>query len=210
MLALGSAIQLLFFYHTVSERQTSDFRLILATFFMKNMVLPLLGFSGSQPIATWLHAALDHGYLPTLVLITISLVVGLLLWLVRRGPAACWWLVLAGGLIALVSYYGALSATSANVEPHASGRYAFVPQVLFAWTLVASTASTKSPRNLIAWGLVVWIGCASVSTYLHPDPSSSTGPDWRAEVAKWRLDSHYSPQVWPGGTWRIPMPIRSI
>ena len=207
ILGAGSAIQLGFFFHQVGGLQSLDLKLIFATFFAKNIVLPLLSFGGSQPIATWLHAALDRGQLPIAVMVTIVLAVALVVALLWRGPAAARWLAAASAALALVSYYGALLVTNDMVEPHLGNRYAFAPQVLFAWSLLLIAASGLGLAPRIAAFLVLWLCLASTDAYLHPAAIFAHGPDWSAEVAKWRHNPNYSPLVWPGGFWRVPMPL---
>lgn len=209
VLMSGSAIQMLFFYHVVNGRQTLDIKLILATFFAKNIVLPFLSFGMSGPIDSWLHAALDQGHLPVSVVIVILVSMFALFALMRRTQAACWWLSSACVTIALVSYYGVWLGSSSQVEPHLYGRYAFVPQVLFAWTLIMIASSGPWPRNRIALIFVVWLTLASMNAYFVPDVSFKKGPNWHEEVAKWRNDHTYSPLVWPGGKWNVPMPLLS-
>ncbi|MDR3517214.1 MAG: hypothetical protein P4M00_15505 [Azospirillaceae bacterium] len=206
ILASGSAIQLSLFYQVFPGRQHFDFKLILGTFFAKNVVLPFLGFDASAPIISWLHTALDQGYLPIAVAVVVLLTVLTLLLLMFRAQAASWWLGLAFGMIAAISYYGALNASPAQVEPHLGGRYAFVPQVLFAWALIVVATSGHGLRNWIGSALVVWLIVTGVGCYLHPGSSFSAEPNWREEAAKWHRDPAYSPLIWPGG-WLIPMPL---
>jgi len=207
ILGAGCAIQLIFFYHHVGGRQVLNVKLLLATFFAKDLALPFLSFGGSQPIATWLHLSLNQGHLPAAVVITIILAAAATLMLLRHAPAAAWWLAIASLTMALVSYYGALFASNDMVEPHLDNRYAFVPEVLFAWVLLAIAASGRGVARPIAAVLTLWLCIAGIDAYRHPAGMFASGPDWASEVAKWRQDPNYSPLVWPGGIWRIPMPL---
>lgn len=207
VLLSSSTIHLLFFYHPNPARQSLDFKLIPATIFAKNIVLPFLSFDGSQPMATWIHAALNHGNLPVASVVTILLVVAVLLSLMAKGPKDSWWLLAACGAITLLSYYGALHPTPDQVEPHIGGRYAFVPQVLFAWALVAIAAAGEGTRAGIAFLLAAWLSAASIDAYLSPGDAFAHGPSWQQEMKKWHADPSYSPTAWPGGEWVVPMPL---
>lgn len=208
VLASAAAIQLFGFYYHQPGRGGSDTKLILATIFAKNLLLPLVSFDASQPTVTWLHAALDHGLLPIAVVIAIIFTLALLAVLLAKGPKESWWLFLACGLVTLVSYYGALHPSNSFVEPHIGGRYAFVPQVLLAWALVAVAAGGGGVRAKIAIGIVAWLSLVSADAYLHPAESFIRGPKWRYEMVKWHANPNYSPVVWPGGSgWFLPMPL---
>ena len=207
VLASGSAIHLVFFYHAHPGRETLNIKLILGTIFAKNILLPFLSFDLSQPIATWLHTALSNGILPIGVVVTILLAVVVLLSLAAKGPEDSLWLVAACGAITLLSYYGALLPSPDLVEPHIGGRYAFVPQVLFAWALVAIAAASQGPRAKIAFILAAWLCVASINAYLNPPDWLAHGPQWRQEIAKWHINPSYSPMAWPGGQWVVPMPL---
>jgi hypothetical protein len=206
VLASGSAMQLLFFYHSHPERQIPNIKLILGTIFAKNIMLPFLSFDASRPVATWLHAALSNGTLPILVVVTILLAVALLFSLAAKGPKDAWWFIVAFGAISVLSYYGALHPTPDNVEPHIAGRYAFVPQVLFALALVSMAAASRGSRARIAFILASWLCIASINAYLKPDAVFVHGPQWHREIAKWHTNPSYTPVAWPGGQWVLPLP----
>lgn len=208
VLASGSAIQLLFFYHPHSGRQQAiDVNLILGTIFSKNILVPLLSFDASQPMAAWLQAALSGGALPIPVVVTVFLAVAAFISLVAKGPEDGRWLAAASVAIGLLSYYGALLPTPGQVAPHVGGRYAFVPQVLIAWAVVATAAASQGPRVKIAFMLAAWLCAASIDAYLNPAGMFAHGPQWHREIAKWRSDPSYSPVAWPGGQWVVPMPL---
>jgi hypothetical protein len=105
--------------------------------------------------------------------------------------------------MALFSYYGILSPLPEEVEPHEYGRYAFVPQVLFAWAVLLA-AGQPGWRGRLAAGLTLWLCVISVTAYLRPNYEFAHGPVWRVEVAKHRADPDYSPLVWPGRGWVVP------
>ena len=204
-LAAGAAIQMLWFYHQQPGRQTLDVKLILAMVFAKNLLLPLLGFGASQPTASWLHAALNRGILPVAVVIAILAAGALIFALAAKGPKEAWWLVIACGVVTLLSYYGKLLPTPNQVDPHNSERYAFAPQVLLAWSMVAIAAGGRGIRAKIAFGLVAWLSLVSADAYLHPAAAVVRGPKWRYEMVKWHADPHYSPKAWPDGAWVLAM-----
>ena len=207
VLASGSAIQLLLFYHPDPHRETVNLNLLLGTIFAKNILLPFLSFDASVPTALWLYRALARGILPIPVLVTVLLAVAALLSLVAKGPVDGRWLVAACGAVTLLSYYGALLPEPAQVAPHVGGRYAFVPQVLFAWALVAIAAASQGLRVRIAFILAAWLCVASMNAYLNPDLPFAHGPSWHLEMAKWHANPSYSPVAWPGGEWVLPMPL---
>jgi hypothetical protein len=203
ILAASSAFQLIFFFQTFPGRQTASIKLVLATIVAKNILQPLSGYSIAQPLIARLHAALTAGILPHSVILVLVLAVLLLLTLLYKAPKDAWWLALAGGSIALVSYHGALFASPDMIEPHAGNRYAFVPQVLLAWTLVVIAAQGFKTRAKIATGLVLWLCLVSAQTYCRQDQEFTNGPKWSLEMAKWHADPTYHPVAWPGGGWIV-------
>jgi hypothetical protein len=201
-LAIGSAIQLALFYHLPETRSVHNFRLIFGTIFEKNILLPFLGFDGEARPAIWLYSWLVHDVLPRRIwLALVAALTGMLI-LLARGPREAWWLFLAFGIINLLSWYGALLPTPYEVLPHLGGRYAFVPQVLMAWSILAVAARGTGSRRVIAAGLILWLCGASGLAYLQPGDMFSNGPDWRQEMVKWHHDPSYRPKEWPAG-WLV-------
>lgn len=207
MLASGSAIQLLGFYHAAARHPNLDIKLILGTIYAKNILVPFLGFGTTQPLTDKLGAALSQGILPLPAIVTIALVVVLLFALLRKGPKDAWWLAVACGTVTVVSYYGILLPGPYQVGPHGYERYAFVPQVLFAWTFIAIAAKGPKLHARIAFGLAAWLCVVSIDASLHPGPGFADGPKWSEEMAKWHMNPAYSPVGWPGGQWVVHMPL---
>jgi hypothetical protein len=205
-LTIGALIQLTLFYHLASGRQIHDFRLIFGAIFEKNLLLPWLGFSGETRPAFWLYFWLSHDILPSRIILALLAAFAGMLALLVRGPREAWWLFLAFGVITLLSWYGALLPQAAEVLPHIAGRYAFVPQVLMAWTILAVAAQGTGSRRVIAAGLTLWLCGVSCLAYVQTSDNFKNGPDWRQEMVKWHQNPKYSPQEWPQG-WVVPMPL---
>jgi hypothetical protein len=204
---LSTAAHLVFFYHPDSNRQTHDIRLIVASLFAKIMVLPFFGFRLSQPVTLWLRAALARNILPISVVAIVFLGVAALFYMLAKGPKDAWYLALACGTVALFSFYFARAPAPIQLEPHVSGRYAFVPQVLFAWTLVAIASVGQGHRSHIALVVTVVLCLVSTTAYFDPADLFAHGPRWSGEMATWHVTPGYSPRVWPNG-WVLPMPLR--
>jgi hypothetical protein len=82
-------------------------------------------------------------------------------------------------------------------------RYFAAPNVFIGLSLLRHAS-----RRLGTWtvhlyrALVVWLLWIGVFLYWGHTPwYFAEGPSWRAEVARWREDSHHPIAVWPAGTW---------
>ncbi|MGI4748263.1 MAG: hypothetical protein ACRYFY_19790, partial [Janthinobacterium lividum] len=117
-------------------------------------------------------------------------------------PRPAFWLLAAGLLTALVSYFGAIGQSVSLIDIRFGARYAFVPQALFGLALLAF-ASTTTPRFAwLAWVFVAWQLAVGTVQFARPWSLVSNGPAWRPEIAAWRLDPTHQIRTWPDG-WRI-------
>lgn len=204
-LAAGALIQLLLFYHMPSARQSHDYRLILGAIFAKNLLLPFLGYGGEAHSAAWLYHWLSHDVLPRRVPIALLAALAGIVVLLARGPREAWWLFFAFGIVCVLSWYGALLPQAAEVLPHIGGRYAFVPQILVEFTILAIAAAGTGWRRLVAIVLTTWLCGVSSLAYVQTAQVFKTGPDWRQEMAKWHQNPDYHPHLWPDD-WMLPLP----
>lgn len=90
------------------------------------------------------------------------------------------------------------------VQMKLGGRYVFVPGViLFILLLDRAYGSRNVAMKAVAIVFVAGALFFNLRQYSKEDFMGTTGPDWREEVARWRLDCTYKPKVWPYGPGRI-------
>ena len=208
VLAIGMAVQLLFFFdfHLRAERVFAGPRMQLLIFFVRHLLLPLLGVPGAAPIAADVHDHVVAADAPIWPMVVAALVFGafwfvVLRWRVR--PSI--WLLLGGGTLAIAAYSGALAGGANLLIPQAGGRYSFAPTVLFELALLP-LACLGGHIRWIASALIVWLIAVGVVSYAKPSGHGfAVGPDWRSEVAAWRADHNHSLAIWPV-PWTVRLP----
>lgn len=204
ILLFGSLWQLGFF-DDFKGRNVLNVKLILATFFSKNILVPFLGFAGAKPVTDALEPVLMQGHLPVWVPLFIMAFITAFTVLLWRGPREAQWMGLTSVVLAMISYFGVLLPSPAQIEPHMIGRYAFVSQILLSWAVLCVAVSGGRWRAMTASGLAGWMLAVCVICYFNPAVGFTHGPDWRAQMAILHQDALYWPQVWPDGTWYIPL-----
>jgi hypothetical protein len=120
-----------------------------------------------------------------------------------------------GLLIALASLT-ILTTLSAKFG-RTTGRYAVLSGIALLWLLLANT----QPRGgAVAWrpacaGVLLLVALAVGAVGYRRDEAFRCVhgcPRWREEVARWRRDPTYPPQIWPavfprtGPQWRVNLP----
>jgi len=207
-LMAGSILQLaLFFHHEPSRGYALDPTALLDIFTVRHLMLPFLGIAYTTHAAPLLEARRAAGHIPLKATVLPLIVFGpyLLLTLWRRAHWPALWLLLAGGLIACASYFGAIGGAEGLIHARAGGRYSFVPQALFSLSILAIAATGKGYVRL-AWIAVVWLIVLGGSEYVHPWSVISDGPSWRHEVKLWRADPSYQLNVWYSGWTKVELP----
>ena len=206
VLGVPAAAQILLFYTATPSRSYGiGLPLLLCVLFVRNIVVPFLGRTGSLDVAARVQAGLAAGHPPVAPMLVVLLVAAALAVAFRRRarpePA---WLFLAGGVIAALSYYGAIDGRANLLMVGFGQRYVFVPSVLFGLSLLALAATGADRLSAAAWGLVLWLVFVGAHEYFWTDPLIDHGPDWRTEVALWRRDPSHVLAIWPEG-WTMEL-----
>lgn len=178
---------------------------VLAAITGKQILLPLLGTAESSALSQSLYATFAAGHLPILAVLAPLAAfgtLGLAVWHNRN--TATRWLFAAGMVVMAASYLGALTPT--GVLPllvvGAGNRYYFAPAALTSLALLGLTATGRGIGRYAAMGLVAWLLAVGLACYPHAAPLMARGPDWRAEVARWRANPAQPIAIWPNG-WSL-------
>jgi len=183
-----------------------DPAVLIAIIYAKHVLLPVAGEDWTDSLTAPLPAMVSGGRWPIMATLAVSVAFGWLVvaaWRADRRHAA--WLVASGMVIMPLSYAGALGVKSDLIYPAFVGaRYAFAPVVLLNLALLGVAASPAiSPSGRLSRALaglcVIAAIVAGSSTYFRYPAMTSTGPDWRNEVALWRRDPSHKLLIWPFG-----------
>ncbi|SLK10557.1 hypothetical protein [Novosphingobium mathurense] len=209
LLGTAAAIQLLFFYTASPLRgDLLDPVSLLNLLFVRLGVMPLL----SAPIANLygvqvFAASRDQGivWLGT-TLLAFAYFAALLAFASRSRKDPAIWLVSSGLLVASVTFGAGMLPLPPGVVylSTAAQRYNFVPLTLIGIGLVAMSTRASSHFTWVFRGLTFLFLASGALTYAAPLDDMAHGPDWRDEVAKWRLNNQYRPKVWPV-TWEVDL-----
>jgi hypothetical protein len=207
-LLAASAVQLLMFYAPSGERGYHIDPLVLASVMsVRHIALPLLGagFAASL-VAHPVQAALEAGVVPwTAVAACLIVFGGLTLAALARWREAPVWLLIPALTLAGVSYFGAIHGGARLLTLDWATRYSYVPLALAGLSLIAFANTFRGAASKVFLALSVWIGFIGAIGYAHPLHSLSEGPDWRKEVAAWRVDPEHRLASWPKGGWLIDL-----
>ena len=208
-LLAGSAIQLLLFFHSFSERgYTLNPLILLWIVALRHLAVPFLGLSRAAALLAAMRLQLTAGRLPIPILMTVLpiLVFVPFGWatLRRRSQYPAFWLLASGILIGTAGYYGAIGGATGLFDVHFGERYVYVPQALFglAALILAATATGWTAR--IASVAVIWLIVVGAMDFERPWKPASDGPSWRAEVAAWKRDPTHMLRLWPDG-WSMTL-----
>lgn len=213
VLSAGSAIQLLLFFQAVPGR---GYKLepipVLCVFAIRHLAVPFLGLLHGEAIASALQAKLSSGQIPWLaVLLPLLVFVPFFVaTLCNHRSRPAFWLLAAGGVTALASYFGAIGGTVALIDVHFGERYVFVPQALFGLAVLAFAATSNVGLARIAWAVVLWLLLVGAVNFFTTWPLVNDGPSWRSEIRKWQRDPTHLIELWPNGwTMRLEAPHNS-
>jgi hypothetical protein len=177
--------------------------LLLIVLFVKNLMVPLFGPHLAR-------IADGHFILPVVLghhwplrpiagsVLGFGLLGAAILWRAREEVA---WLYACALVMALLSYMGAMLGGSDMVSVDFGMRYAYAPMVLIGLSVLGLAATARGMTRLVAAALVAWLIVIGGSEYFHVPREMANGPDWRAEVAAWRINPAHRLKVWPGGGW---------
>jgi hypothetical protein len=204
----GTILQLTLFYTRDPVRAYTLAPVTLAAILaIKHLAIPLLGEHGAEIVAPAVQATVREGRVPIAALLALAAAGGLLLTAIMRcrQPAAAW-MLLAGGAIAVLSYFGALNSGVSQIAVFNAQRYAFAPSMLFALTVLTLAATGTGTVAFAARAIVVWLLTIAVLQTVSPqDAFFAHGPSWKAEVARFRADPSHKLAIWPTG-WVVQLP----
>lgn len=207
LLAAAAALQLLVFYSASPLRHALDLRTVFAALFVRLFLLPVVGLD----LTNWI--ALNLAGSPALPSAAAAAAIGLFGILIVgawRRRAAIVWLVLAALLIATISTrFGIFSFDRRNMFDVTIGeRYEFVPLVLLSLAAIAM-AGQDAFRGRLVWVVIaVVILINAAFDYRKASPQWADGPNWAAEVHRWKEDATYAMSAWPQ-RWRVDLSPRS-
>lgn len=209
LFGITSLIQLVFFFHIRASSEVPSLHFIVGMFASKNIWMPYLGAGIAHHPAVWLVNLMKTGAFPAIIWVMVAAYLFFTFILVfNRSNGTALWLWLASVMVAFLSYIGALSPTTEQVLPHWAERYALAPQVFMFWALVVVAVSASGWRRRAGLYLSVWLSIVCFGTYVAPHSFFASGPSWAEEMQKWHDNPNYSPVVWPGKPWVLPMPLQ--
>jgi len=207
VLSAGSAVQLLLFFQAVPGRGYKlEPVILLCVFAIRHLAVPFLGLPHAETVASAVQARLASGHLPWLaVLLPLLVFVPFsIATLCESRARPAFWLLAAGGLTAMASYFGAIGGTAALIDVRFGERYVFVPQALFGLAALAFAATGSARLASIAWAAVLWLIVVGATDFFWTWPLVSDGPSWRAEISKWQHDPTHPVKIWPNG-WTMTL-----
>ena len=212
-LGLGGSAQLLLFYQATGGRSYGIGPVMLAcVLFVKQICVPMLGHDAANRIGIRLHAEFARGSVPIRTAVAACLLLaGFLLATLRTRIPAARWLFCAALLTAALSDYGAVDGRANLLWVEFGERYALIPSVLLAVSLLAVGADRSRPVLRVgAMLLVGWIAAVGLRDEIAAArPVFAHGPDWAAEVRRWQADPSHPLAIWPQGwTMELPSPER--
>jgi hypothetical protein len=207
VLVAATIIQLLFFFRLRPERAFATPQTQLLIFFVRDLVIPLLGHQQALKIAAALPAEVAAGHAPVWPMALTVLVFGgfaaVIFWQ-RIQPAI--WMFASGITLAVLGYSFAFEGGANLLYVDFGLHYSFAPNVLFALSWLALASLGRNDTRIVASAVVVWLIAVGAHEYFVPSaPYFASGPNWRSEVAAWRADPNYLLRIWPE-TWLMPLP----
>ncbi len=198
-LGLGSAIQLALFYSpSIARGFHVSPDVLVSTLFIRHLVLPLSGPTPALIVGRQALNSVEAGTVPWATVAAGAIAFGSLVLLALRRWREAWAsLFFLGVALATISYVGAIGAGPSLLMATFAERYSYVPQVLISLSVLAFAATSSGRRFRISFALCALIGLVGCVAYFHPIPFLAQGPDWRAEVARWRADREYRLTIWP-------------
>ncbi len=208
-LGLGGSVQLLLFYQPTGGRSYGIGAAMLAcVLFVKQICVPMLGHDAANRLGIRLHDEFARGRLPIRTTVAACLLFAcFLLATLRARIAAPRWLFGAALLTAALSDYGAVDGRGNLLWVEFGERYALIPSVLLAMSLLALAADRSRPiLRAAAMLLVGWIAAVGLRDEIAAArPVFAHGPDWAAEVRRWQADPSHPLAIWPQG-WTVALP----
>ncbi len=201
-------IELGFFFSQIDKRTIgAPLTLVGGIIFFKNVMVPFLGRGVSKLLSPEFRSHFTAAGGPLWPLFSvIVLFSGAAAAMLRHPRQSPLWFLLAGSAIAVASYSGTLGDKVAMLNTVTNDRYVFAPQVLLALALLSWSTLAQGWLRRAGFALVVWMLALGLRAYLVPgSPISTTGPNWRDEVAQWQRDPARPLNIWPTG-WTMVLP----
>jgi hypothetical protein len=203
-LGLGSAAQLLLFYHKSDRALTVDMPLFLNAMYLKHFLVPFVGRIQSYEIAAQISSQYKNGTPYWWVPIFFIAYVAFLLLLIWRTKAyTAFWPLASALTMTFLAFFGALGDRTGLLEVDGGNRYTYASQVLMelALLIVVRTGLPSWERSLTKW-LLIWLVIIGAHEYFWSNPMFAQGPSWRAEVRRWQVDHNHPLELWPKG-WQL-------
>jgi hypothetical protein len=199
----GTAIAALFF--DPSDRSIGMSPLLLgAIIFQKHVAISLLPLSQASDMGRWLTEQFASGERPLWPMILSICAFGLLCSAaIRTRSTAAIWLIVAGATLAGGSYLGAFNDKLKLLDPADGGRYAFAPQALFS-IACAQIAYRSSPKAKAFWAVFLSYIVLIQVVNLPRGREFDRGPNWQAEVSRFRSGETNVLRIWPPG-WEFAL-----
>lgn len=210
-LAIGSAVQIFFFYQHISgSTRHYGFSVVdfLSVCFARDLLIPFLGMNRlSIHFIHGLHQALQNHHIPLRTcLIALIAMIPILFWLLRYPKTRpAFWFLLSALLLRAISIYGGIGGALDMIDPYSSERYIFCSQALFCLALVYFAVSLTGLNKKIVDFLILWLIFVGMFNYLFPFPATAHGPSWHKEISIWKNDHNYKPKCWPD-SWAVEIP----
>ena len=209
VMAFGVAIQLIWFYAAIPNREVGISPTLLGAIALaKQVIIPLVPTPLDSKLIGLFSPDFSNTGGPLWPLAVVSVLFVVLAWgALRRPEQAPLWFLLAGGIIATGAYAGSLANKAALLVVLAGNRYAFGPQVLFGLTVLSLAMLLRGRGRLWARAVVIWllvVGMWGYFAFAGPGQVQS-GPPWLPEVQKYQQDHHYRLKIWPPG-WSMGLP----
>jgi hypothetical protein len=201
VLAAGVVVQAAFFY-SADQTAAVPFNLsaTASAFFCKHLLIPFLDFRTADAIGMGLRGMAAARTVPIVITVAeagFAVLCAALLW--TSGKKDLFWMFMTALVLAGLTYASARAGAVDMMVLGNGNRYAFVPQVLFALTLLGTAMTGKTTLVWFARGAVIWILLIGITEF-HSDGIRSrfiAGPVWTDEVAAWRRDPNHMPRILP-------------
>lgn len=210
-LAIGSAVQIFFFYQHISgSTRHYGFSVVdfLSVCFARDLLIPFFGMTNrSVNFIQGLHQIrLEHHIPIRTCLVTLTAISVMLFWLFRYSKVRpAFWFLLAAILLRSVSIYGGIGGGLDMIDAYASERYIFCSQALLCLSLVYFASNLSGVNKRFANLLILWLIVVGTFNYFYPFPATAHGPSWYKEISIWKNDHNYKPRCWPDH-WVVEIP----
>ena len=184
-LVAATAAQLLVFYSPTGSRALALEPTVLASVvLLRHLSLPILGHDITMALGGLLYSYARTG--EKLWLAGTAGALGLaavFAFALRYWRSSAAWFAVPGLCLAIAGYVGAIHSGPGLLDVEASMRYAFAPQVLLSFALLALAAGTRAKLARYA---TIWIAALGLVSYFRPLDDIANGPDWREQVSQWK------------------------